>query len=87
MRTTVTLDPDVRRILEDVVKERVVSFKQALNDAVRTGLAPARPNRRRRFVQKTYSLGAEPQFRWDKALETADAIEDEELVRKLGLGK
>jgi hypothetical protein len=87
MRTTVTLDPDVRRILEDIMKERGVSFKQALNDAVRSKLIPGRSQRRRRFVQKTYSLGAEPHFRWDKALAAADAIEDEELVRKLGLGK
>ncbi len=86
MRTTVTLDPDVRRILEAVTKERGIPFKQAINDAIRAGLAPARP-RKRRFVQKTYSMGANQHFRWDKALATADAIEDEELVRKLELGK
>jgi hypothetical protein len=85
MRTTVTLDPDVRSILEEAMKERGVPFKQALNDAVRTGLAPTRSRRKRRFVQKTYSLGAEQHFRWDMALAAADAIEDEELVRKLAI--
>jgi hypothetical protein len=50
-------------------------------------LASGRPHRKRRFVQKTYSLGAEQHFRWDKALAAADAIEDEELVRKLALRK
>jgi hypothetical protein len=65
------------------MKERGIPFKQALNDAVRTGLAPARPRRKRRFIQKTYSLGAEQRFHWDKALAVAGAIEDEELVRKL----
>ena len=87
MRTTVTLDPDVRRILEHVMKERGIPFKQALNDAVRTGLTPTRSRSKRRFVQKTYSLGAEQNFRWDKALAAADAIEDEELARKLALRK
>jgi len=87
MRTTVTLDPDVRRILEETMKARGIPFKQALNDAVRTGLAPSRSRKRRRFVQKTYSLGAEQHFRWDKALAAADAIEDEELLRKLALRK
>jgi hypothetical protein len=87
MRTTVTLDPDVRRILEEVMKDRGIPFKQALNEAVRAGLASGRSHRKRRFVQKTYSLGAEQHFRWDKALAAADAIEDEELVRKLALRK
>jgi hypothetical protein len=32
-------------------------------------------------------MGAEQLFRWDKALAVADAIEDEELVRKLTLRK
>jgi hypothetical protein len=86
MRTTVTLDPDVRRILEDVTKERGIPFKQAINDAIRAGLAPG-PRRKSRFVQKTYSMGTGQHFRWDKALAAADAIEDEELLRKLELGK
>lgn len=41
----------------------------------------------RLFIQETYSLGAEQHFRWDKALAVADAIEDEELSRKLSLQK
>jgi|HubBroStandDraft_6_1064221.scaffolds.fasta_scaffold843766_2 hypothetical protein len=86
MRTTVTLDPDVKRILEDLMKERGIPFKQAINDAIRTGLAPDR-RRKSRFVPKTYSMGTGQHFRWDKALAAADAIEDEELERKLELGK
>jgi hypothetical protein len=35
------------------------------------------------FVQKTYSLGADQLFPWEKALAAADAIEDQELMRKL----
>jgi hypothetical protein len=87
MRTTVTLDPDTERLIRTIVRERGVSFKQALNDAIRAGLAPAKRNGARRFIQKTYSLGAEQNFRWDKALAAADALEDEELSRKLALRK
>jgi len=87
MRTTVTLDPDVQRLLDATVRERGISFKQALNEAVRAGLAPAARRTKKRFVQKTFSLGPEQNFRWDKALATADAIEDEELLRKLSLRK
>jgi hypothetical protein len=87
MRTTVTLDPDVERLLRNTMRERGISFKEALNEAIRSGLT--RSNRRgsRRFVQKTFPLGAEQYFRWDKALAVADAIEDEELSRKLALRK
>jgi hypothetical protein len=86
MRTTVTLDPDVERLLKTAMRERGVSFKQALNDAIRSGRkTPAK--RRKRFVQQTFSLGKEQNFRWDKALAAADAIEDEELIRKLALRK
>jgi hypothetical protein len=87
MRTTVTLDPDVERVLQTAMRERGVPFKQALNDAVRAGLMRGSSHRKRRFVQKTYSLGAEQQFRWDKALAASEAIEDEELSRRLTLRK
>ncbi|HUA82570.1 MAG TPA: hypothetical protein VMB85_01830 [Bryobacteraceae bacterium] len=86
MRTTVTLDPDVEALIQKAMKERGVSFKDALNSAIRAGLTQGR-QRRRPFVQKTFSLGAEQNFRWDKALQVAADIEDEELGRKLALRK
>lgn len=87
MRTTVTLDPDVERLLETAMRERGISFKEALNQAVRVGLSRHGASRKRTFVQKTFALGPEQHFRWDKALAAAEAIEDEELVRKLSLRK
>ncbi|MBZ5725040.1 MAG: antitoxin [Acidobacteriia bacterium] len=86
MRTTVTLDPDVEALIRGAMKERGLSFKEALNSALRAGLARTRPGRRS-FVQKTYPLGPEQNFRWDKALAAADTMEDEELSRKLSLRK
>jgi len=87
VRTTVTLDPDTEKLLRNAVRERGTSFKAALNDAVRKGLAPPRPARARRFVQKTYAMGTNDHFPWDKALAMADAMEDEEIVRKLSVRK
>lgn len=86
MRTTVTLDPDVESLLQKAMKERGISFKEALNSAVRAGFTQVK-GQQRAFVQKTYSLGGEQNLRWDKALEIAAAIEDEELGRKLSLRK
>ena len=86
MRTTVTLDADVERLLKQVMRERGVPFKQALNDSIRAGVhAPKRSGKR--FVQKSFSMGAEQYFRWEKALSQAEAMEDEELVRKMALRK
>jgi hypothetical protein len=39
MRTTVTLDPDVEQLLRDQMQRRRLSFKEALNQAIRTGLS------------------------------------------------
>jgi hypothetical protein len=87
MRTTVTLDPDVEQLLRLTMKERGVSFKEALNQSIRAGASKERQIKSRRFTQQTFSMGAEQHFRWDKALAAADAMEDEELVRRLSIRK
>jgi hypothetical protein len=77
----VTLDDDLAAALRARMRERGISFKEALNEALRLGLgrAPAA----RLFRQKTYSLGFRPNLDLDRARELADAIEDEELLRRL----
>jgi hypothetical protein len=87
MRTTVTLDTDTERLIRAAMRERGWSFKEALNEAIRTGLTPGKRAKRAGFVQRTFSLGTEQLFRWDKALATAEAMEDEEISRKLSLRK
>jgi hypothetical protein len=83
MRTTVTLDPDTAALVRKRMREQGVSFKQALNDAIREGLTgkPAEP-----FRTPTADLGV-PAVNLDKALALAGELEDEELVRKLRTGK
>jgi hypothetical protein len=85
MRTTVSLDPDVYALLRTAMKQRRVSFKEALNAAVRGGLTAGQ--KRHAFTQKSFSMGGVQNFRWEKALEAPSAIEDEELSRKLSLRK
>lgn len=87
MRTTVTLDADVERLIRQAMRERGISFKEALNDAARNGLRGRENKRARKFVQKTVHMGEGQEFRWDKALAIAQAMEDEELTRKLSLRK
>lgn len=84
MRTTVTLDPDVVLLLEKRQRERRVSFKQALNDAVRAGLGDVQ-QQRQPFRTMTAKLG-EPAVDLDRALQLAAELEDEERARKLQRG-
>jgi hypothetical protein len=86
MRTTVTLDEDVAAKLQQVSRERGVSFKGALNDAVRAGLATSAPPSRS-FRVHAQPLGIRPSIDIDKALGLADEIEDAEILRKLELRK
>jgi hypothetical protein len=70
--------------LKATMRERGVSFKAALNDAVRAGLAgEATPQKR--FRVKATPMGA--RFNIDKALQVAGEMEDEEILRKLDMGK
>jgi hypothetical protein len=86
MRTTVTLEPDVEAKLRATMRERGVSFKVALNEAVRAGLAGPPPTARR-YRMPTGKLGVRPGINVDKALRLAAELEDEEIIRKLELGK
>jgi hypothetical protein len=86
MRTTVTLDPDVEAKLRDAMRERGVSFKVALNDAVRAGIGGAAPVARK-FKTQSFPMGLKPGVNIDKALQLAGELEDAEIIRKLELRK
>lgn len=80
MRTTVTLDPDTEQIIRRTMKERDITFKQAINDAIRRGRA--RPTSERRATFPTYDMG-EPKMDLTKALQIAGQLEDAEIIRKM----
>ena len=82
MRTTVTLDYDVAAKLKAVARERGISFKKALNEAVRTGLSGRRRSKQA-FKQYSQPMILRPRFDLDKALHLAAVLEDEEIIRKL----
>lgn len=79
MRTTVTLDPDVEQIVRRRMRERGMSFKEALNDVIRAGVRT--PGARKPFRTATASLGVS-QINLDRALQVVADLEDDELVRK-----
>ncbi len=86
MRTTVTLDPDVVEQLKAIARRRNLSFKAALNNAVRAGLAAER-GKARKYKMPTQSMHLRPGVDLTHALRLAASLEDDEIVRKLELRK
>jgi hypothetical protein len=82
MRTTVTLDPDVVRLLKDEAHRRGESFKIALNEAVRKAFqeAPKTPRKRKPFVVKSHHMGLMPGIDYAKANKLADDMEIDAFV-------
>lgn len=82
MRTTVTLDPDTAALIERRMRERGLTFKQAINEAIRAGLGGEEPGD---FRTATASMGRS----WvplDRALQVAADLEDDELLRRMRQG-
>jgi hypothetical protein len=82
VRTTVTLDADTEQLIRRRMREQKVSFKQALNDAIRDGCAGRPPDR---FETPSRSLGA-PTVNLDRALQIAAELEDDALVARMRAG-
>ena len=82
VRTTVTLDSDTEQIVRRRMRERGVSFKEAINDAIapRGCCIGSQP-----FRTKTAAMG-ESRVNLDRALAIAGALEDDELLRKTRAG-
>jgi hypothetical protein len=78
VRTTVTLDADTESLVRRLMKTRGVSFKQALNDAIRAGAQQQTAT----FQTRVHRMG-QPSVALDRALQLAGELEDEELLRRM----
>lgn len=85
MRTTLTIDDATARELKKVADETNRPFKDVVNEALRAGLQARKSSRRRRrYRLQPSSLGSPtPGVDLDKALRLAEALEDQEIGRKL----
>lgn len=84
MRTTVTLEPDVEALVKRVMRERGLTFKQAVNEAIRSGIGPRTRGAKPSFA--TFDMG-DPLVDVTKALRLAGELEDQELARRLARGR
>ena len=81
MRTTLTLDPDVARLVDDAVHRERRPMKQVINDALRRALGPALP------VGEPYHLiphdsGVRPGFDLTGFNRLTDELDDEAFIDK-----
>ncbi|HET8928209.1 MAG TPA: antitoxin [Microbacterium sp.] len=83
MRTTITLTSEADALVRRVMRERGLSFKDAVNAAIVDGLAPETSTP---FQTPTHHLGR-ARIGLDKALALAGELEDDALLQKRELGK
>jgi hypothetical protein len=83
MRTTLTLDPDVVRLLKEEERRQGKSFKAVVNDAIRRGLAPqGRASSSRRFRVRPHHTSLRPGIDSAAFNSLADELEDEAVIEK-----
>jgi hypothetical protein len=86
MRTTLTLDPDVARLVDDAVHRERRSMKQVINDALRRALAA--PNRRSEpYRVKVHTSYLRPGIDRSGFNRLADELEDEAILDRLQDGQ
>jgi hypothetical protein len=84
MRTTLTLDPDVARLIEDAAAEQRKPVKQVVNEALRRGLLRREPGRpARRYQVRAHRTALLPGIDSESFNQLADELEDEALVTSL----
>jgi hypothetical protein len=88
MRTTLTLDPDVAKLLDDEVHRQRKPYKQVVNDAIRRGLSPRtgkRASKRYHVVPHgAVLLAGLDRFGFNRL---ADDLEDAAVLRKRSPGE
>lgn len=81
VRTTLTLDPDVSRLIEDAVHRERRPMKQVVNDALRRALAPADgPREPYRVVPHVATVL--PGIDVGRLNQLADELEDEAILAR-----
>ena len=89
MRTTLTIDDKVAKVLRKKAYESGRSFKEVVNRALRLGIEAEQtfPGSRPYKVKPVSLGGILPGINLDKALRLAEEIEDMEIGNKLRMRK
>jgi hypothetical protein len=88
MRTTLTLDPDVARMLEEEAHRQRKPFKHVVNEAIRRGLAPRAPSRPpARYRVRPHKTTLRPGIDAEALNQLVDELEDEAIIDKVRTGR
>jgi hypothetical protein len=82
MRTTLTLDPDVARLIDEAARRQRKPVKQIVNEALRRGLAPQAggSQARKRFRVKPHKTTLRGGIDVASFNRLADELEDEAIA-------
>jgi len=87
MRTTLTLDPDVARLLEEEVHRARKPFKQVVNEALRRGLSPQPgATRKRKYRVEPHIARFLPGVDPARLNALADELEDAAVLESVSRG-
>jgi hypothetical protein len=79
VRTTLTLDPDVARLVDEAAHRARTSRKQVINDALRRVLSPS-PSRRESYHLHAHEATLQPGLDLAGFNRLADELEDEAIL-------
>ena len=84
MRTTLTLDPEVARLIEDAAAEQRKPIKQVVNDALRRGLLPREQSRAsKRYRVRPHRTSLVPGIDAESFNKLTDELEDEAVATRM----
>jgi hypothetical protein len=76
IRTTITLDEDVRAKLESEMRKSGKSFKETVNETLRVGLISRQKiNGNKPFKVRPKAMGLKPGYSYDKVWELIEQVE------------
>jgi hypothetical protein len=75
VRTTLTIDDDIARLLDKEMRRSGESFKQTVNRALRSGLAANNLPQRRPYTVHARPLGLPAGLSYDNVAELLEAME------------
>lgn len=86
MRTTLTLDDDVVRLIDDAVHRDRRSMKQVVNDALRRALSPPAPEATEPYRLQPHRSELQPGFDLTGFNRLADEFDDAETIDRVRPG-
>ena len=88
MRTTLTLEDSLTTKLRALARKRNLSFKQIVNEAIRSGLeVMVQPKKTKPFRIKPLSMGVMPGIDYDKINQYLDNEEIDYAISKMKRGR